>query len=374
MGLCAMSHHVTDCAHQVWCLMGIIRIVIFKYFSMRKTDKNARVVSHLRVLYSALRVFSLLVFPVLLSGAMFVVYVYAAWRVEDARVVAKACLMLGAIYAVLGWMCYRTLNWMISSGHLTVALKDEARRRSKSCHLRLMIKDYECVERRAMLEFRGRPVLLVVTDRRLILVTYNLIGSRVELVTECDRLAVKSVVSRDVPGHWFGWLWGETWKAAVLVELIGVGLPQRLVFRDPRQMVKIVSMLQKQEHSRPVKNGIRKIMYSKYRRALKLKYVKSFFEAEGRLSGTSVLLSVIYPGLGQIHQERLRVGLAYGGLFAALVMAQIVTVSTGQWYSTGTAMYQVIIAFLLWLLSVIDVYIHRQGANSLDYASGVRSA
>ncbi len=341
---------------------------------MRKTDKNARVVSHLRVLYNALRVFSLLVFPVLLSGAMLVVYVYAAWQVEDARVVAKTCLMLGATYAVLGWMCYRALNWMISSGHLTAVLKDEARRRSKSCRLRLMIKDYECVERRAMLEFRGRPVLLVVTDRRLILVTYNLIGSRVELVTECDRLAVKSVVSRELPGHWFGWLWGETWKTAVLVELIGVGLPQRLVFRDPRQMLKIVSMLQKQEHSRPVKNGIRKIMYSKHRRALKLKYVKSFFEAGDHLSGTSVLLSVVYPGLGQIHQERPRVGLAYGGLFAALVMAQIVTVSTGQWYSTGTAMYQVIIAFLLWLLSVIDVYIHRQGANSLDYASGVRSA
>jgi len=223
-----------------------------------------------------------------------------------------------------------------------------------------MITDYEYLANLSLGLRQGRPVLIVLTDRRLLVGSFGLLGSRLEWVTECDRLAIKSVTSRQMPRRRIAWLWGAVSTAAIQVEIDGVRNPQQLEFDDPDAMARLFSMLRQQPRLMPARNGIRRIAHLSRRKALKRQYVENLFPQPPVEFVLPLLGNVFLPGLGQLMRHRFRSGSMFLVLFIAVAAALLPVYLAGNSPLGFEQELKVMLAAgMVWLGAIVDLYLHR---------------
>jgi hypothetical protein len=312
------------------------------------------------LLYGILRLLSILPYATIVLFASFALYNV----LTRSAIVTFDALMLPCLGALILILIARLMQILVqrmdTRGMARRLLERQAFSLFERYHWRFMINDYEYMAGTAMLHRDSRPALLVLTDRRLLVGSFNRLGSKLEEVVECDRLAIKSVASRTVKGHQFGWLWGEITGAAIQIEIVGVRLLQQLVFREPVSMTRIMSMLRQQPRLRPAKNGVRRIAYFLARKALKRQYVESLFPEHHPAFPLSLLASAIVPGIGQLSRNRLKSGFMFVFLFAAAVLAIWHSMTIGNLTIFSETNFQsLIVVAMIWISSLIDLYVHR---------------
>ena len=225
-------------------------------------------------------------------------------------------------------------------------------------HWRFLIKDYEHICGTALLTYGGRTVLLLITDRRLIFAKTRFAGIGIESVTECDRLAIKSIMNRDVSPNKYSWLLGHGFRAAIHMKVVGIADPQQMIFTDPRSMARILSMLRQQPKLRPAKNGIRRIIYYEQRNALKLQYVEGFYSEPEYLMIPTFIFSIVFPGGGQLYQGRIRAALLCGCPALAIVLGLIFHPLTLLEIDTEQSLKIITAVIFLWIVSLVEIYTH----------------
>jgi len=303
---------------------------------------------------------SRLLFPILLIAVSHLLFLFI---IEEKLISFSAYLphvLIATTVIILVFLSTKLLDKTFIQKLLGYANDRRAASILDEYHWRLLVKDYEYIGGRALLIDRGRDVLLLITDRRLVFAKTGFAGLGLESVTECDRLAIKSATSRDISLGQFSWIWGQGFRAAIHLEIVGVTNPQRLVFTDPHSMARVLSMLRQQPKLRPAKNGIRRIVYYEQRRALKLRYVEGFYVYPERSLTTIMLLGLLFPGAGQFCQNRIAAGFLCAVPAATIIFGiiaqpvELVELGFEQRLKITT------VALFVWIVSQVEIYTHRQ--------------
>ena len=266
--------------------------------------------------YLALLLVQRVALPVVLVGIINCVYAIAALPWLQARLWVIPWGGMIVLLLVLGWLASRITTSLIGRGSLRHWFNRESRRLYALHKWHLLLVGEEVPVDATILVHQQRKVLLVLTSDRLVVATFNRWGNRVESVTDCERHAIVSAQSREVPVSRWGWLQGVVPRAGIVLSITGIKEPQLLEFLEPGSMVRMLALLQGQNRLTPEKNGIRQIIYSAKRNALKRRYVESLFQVKTSAFNSALIMSLFFPGLGQIRQQRFVSGLTF--MLAAL--------------------------------------------------------
>ncbi len=304
--------------------------------------------------YIALNILSRALYPVFLTGFLHTAYV---------ALVSPGALpsMTGAwgvailVAAVLSYAAWRTLYLRTSRGMYDRLLRRLARRRFERNRRLTMIEDSEFIAAYAPLAWKGGPGVLLLTDSRLVCLAFRPLRRKAVLVTDCDRLAIRSFSLRQGTAGVTGWIHGRRYARELVVEVVGVKDSQVFVCVDHGSVDAVVRRLHSQPRLPPVQNGIRRIHHLRRRNALKRAYVRSFHPPYRPGYLRAGLLSLLWPGLGQVALSRVRTGLMLAGGFGVLV--------AGAAASTGVSSIEpgiLVGGVLTWLLGILDVLVQRQ--------------
>ncbi len=304
--------------------------------------------------YIALNALGGALYPVFLAGFLHTAYVAL---VSPGALPSVAGGWGAAILAAaaLSYAAWRALYLETSRGRYDRLLRRQARARFERNRRLTMIEDSEFIAAYAPLAWKGGPGVLLLTDSRLVCLSFRPLWRKAVLVTDCDRLAIKSIAVREAASGVTGWIHGRRYARELVVEVVGVKDPQVFVCVDHGSVDVVVRRLESQPRLPPVQNGIRRIHHLRHRNALKRAYVRSFHPPHRPAYLRAGLLALLWPGLGQMALSRARTGLMLAGGFAVLV-AGAVTSAGASAIEPGILVGGV----LTWLLGILDVLVQRQ--------------
>lgn len=324
-----------------------------------------------RAAFNLLRLLNGMVYPVLVVGSMHVVFEWMIGFPDVPRSVAMAWLVIGLLWLLAGVLAYLRLGGLADRGLLAPVVQDIAARFYSRASRRLLLAGDEMVMDCAVLRTAHGPALLVLTDRRVVIANFRGWPRVPWQVTECDRRAVKVVREIEVERNLSSLVRGAFYTGQLEIELIGVGAPQRLEFVEPHSRARVVQALGSQPRMRPDRHGIRLIQYHRRRRVLKRRYVDRLFPVRHVPFVNTVMLSAIFPGVGQMHEGRWRTGLPYAGFFLVALLAMLVravgVIGAGEASSEAIFLAPQISMLVIWLVSILELFIHRQIHVAGDY-------
>ncbi|MFT5111699.1 MAG: hypothetical protein ACI8P9_001019 [Parasphingorhabdus sp.] len=314
-------------------------------------------------LYTVLRILTRLTLPLSMVGVVHCIYVLAAYPWVQAKLWIYPWLIVLGVFVVLGWLSALGIRSLLASGRLRKQFNQQAENLFERFKWRFMIDQEETPADAAILDYKHQKALLVLTNRRLIVATFNSFQTAINYVTDCERLAITGVVSRPLTARKLGWLTGVWSGAGLQITIAGIKEPQLLNFTEPYSMTRVLSLLESQPKLAAEKNGIRKIIFSAKRRALKRSYVESLFSPPVSRFNIILLSSAIFPGLGQIRQQRYIVGLTFVASAAAWLVGSLHSL---QLYPRSDDEYFMLfsVELLIWLFCQIELFVNR--ANNVS--------
>lgn len=312
------------------------------------------------LVYALLKTLGAMVYPVALVALMHVAYLFMVTSPGDAAIVAFRWTATVALFSVGGLFAALGLRRLVDSGRLQPVLDHAATAFFNRVRKWLLLQDEEAVVDCAHVQTVRGGGALILTDRRIVIVVASRPWGRPELVTECDRLAVKTVVERHAERSLAEKLRGDVFDGSIELELVGVGAPQRIRFSEPRSRARIATALSSQPRGRPARHGIRLIQYLPKRRALKRRYVESFVPDRRTPFLQAFLMSTIFPGFGQIRQGRARTGIPYAALFLVLIAAMVARgAHAGQEQGGALFAAPIVSMVVVWVVSIVELFMHR---------------